>query len=1390
MLREPDFFEAIRSKAKSRWDQLEGDPDLAGPWYQLFRQVQSPRHVLSELIQNADDAGATWASGFLKDGFFVFEHNGHDFTCEEFESLCSFGRSNKRRLLTIGFRGIGFKSVFSLGPIAELTTPTITCRFNKSRFTEPEWISGTEPSEHTIIKVRLDAQQKEQLLKDEFERWRKSPLPLLFFDNIKGFNLENKKFAMTAEEPGPCTASKFVRLTGLADKVLVIDSKDEDFPPDCIEEIQEERGESDVDFPPCRVIVVAHVPEGDRGRLHVVLPTGVKLDLPVCVQAPFIQDPARRGIKELASSPVNRWLLGRIGRLLGSSLLDWLGRTDLNLTDRAEAYSLMPPKGTDYSFNIEQSACNQVSQAFATVIKEKDILLNANSELGCKDGTIALPRQVINVWGWETACDYFTPDWTNALAPHVRQQHIENLSKWGLVEIFKAEDAFTKLQDERCEPPPRPNKIESLLPLWSLAERTVETMTGIWQFWRRAALIPVEGSNILGRAKDIVTLPSVPERCLDSQWQFLCSMVKVLDSNWSRIISQIVESTELDLDHLTEAAGMRIEKSDLTRVKNGYDKTGLNQPKEIGDILNLAASTIFNDVDSNKDKAIRILHVAAELDLPVIIAGGEIKFLCQDGSWRTNDKCLVPGDIDIESLLPPEWIKTHVLTEEYEAGLEPKEKDVWRKWARSYNRGGILAFPVPEKSEHFLYSRYNVTELCSARGGEQPSFYYNNPRHYAIFDWDFAKEFWLYWTEKGSTDKDIWVRLSRAILQSWAKTWDLRTKICIFETWGDHEREVTTGGARASWLHRLRTVECIPDDFNHPQLPTELYRRTTETSALEGIEPFVKASWDQEWCRVGLDAFGVRSDPADIQPLLKRLEDLSQAMNPPIGPLRDLYQAIDRVVARLPIEQIGNIKDAFSSKKLARAEDTWEHIDAIFRNNPGSLPGVAVLHHDIADIALWERLEVGVEPGLNDVLNWVEVLPSNSDLSERDRRALRDLLARYPSEVWNKSSRWLNLDNRIINKNEVLWGCRDRAIGEGLFSGIRGTVCDFSMVEANLLTSLGEKVPLMLENHLQLRISKVELDGEAVSSDQLWLKALGTLLAGLRIPDNDKADDYVADRKTGQKLAATKLHPASSLRVQKYLNNSPVSLEREEVVAWYDHILYVAGDIAGVFDKLVRELARSFRTEESKRAIRDCVARSDVWILAYGRQHLDLDDLTSSIEDASANEPPGQGSNGKTISPHGEDVTSTDSTDKDINEKHDEGEDADDILLHKKRQAKQFERLSHYLRGLEYQWDDIHGAFLHPNGSQVIRTQGIFRWKLVSDGDEIPLFLASSSLERENGVEMLAEAWELGKQVNAIFLEPSGESYIERRFHSLAELVDQRKINMRSAVVRLTMDIK
>src|SRR5580704_2917932 len=70
---------------------------------------------LLELLQNADDAGATeFFAQYVNDGLIV-ANNGRVFTIADVEALCRSGASNKQRGgATIGYRGIGFKSVVNL----------------------------------------------------------------------------------------------------------------------------------------------------------------------------------------------------------------------------------------------------------------------------------------------------------------------------------------------------------------------------------------------------------------------------------------------------------------------------------------------------------------------------------------------------------------------------------------------------------------------------------------------------------------------------------------------------------------------------------------------------------------------------------------------------------------------------------------------------------------------------------------------------------------------------------------------------------------------------------------------------------------------------------------------------------------------------------------------------------------------------------------------------------------------------------------------------------------------------------------------------------------------------------------------------------------------------
>lgn len=87
-----------------------------------------------ELIQNADDAEST-SFGIHKTSFgFVVCNNGRPFNNSDLEAICRSGSSNKQRGgNTIGFRGIGFKSVVGLAKQIVLLSGDYQICFDKNR---------------------------------------------------------------------------------------------------------------------------------------------------------------------------------------------------------------------------------------------------------------------------------------------------------------------------------------------------------------------------------------------------------------------------------------------------------------------------------------------------------------------------------------------------------------------------------------------------------------------------------------------------------------------------------------------------------------------------------------------------------------------------------------------------------------------------------------------------------------------------------------------------------------------------------------------------------------------------------------------------------------------------------------------------------------------------------------------------------------------------------------------------------------------------------------------------------------------------------------------------------------------------------------------------------
>lgn len=78
-------------------------------------------HFVYELLQNAEDAGASKIKFYQHSGSLIVLHDGHPFSMKNLQGLCDIGKSDKiNDLNQIGEFGVGFKSVFGICEIVKL----------------------------------------------------------------------------------------------------------------------------------------------------------------------------------------------------------------------------------------------------------------------------------------------------------------------------------------------------------------------------------------------------------------------------------------------------------------------------------------------------------------------------------------------------------------------------------------------------------------------------------------------------------------------------------------------------------------------------------------------------------------------------------------------------------------------------------------------------------------------------------------------------------------------------------------------------------------------------------------------------------------------------------------------------------------------------------------------------------------------------------------------------------------------------------------------------------------------------------------------------------------------------------------------------------------------
>jgi len=318
----------------------------------LISQVVFTRSsgFILELIQNAEDSGLNLppqsgeVSVYFNEHRLKFIHNGHSFDDTNLQAICNINSSKKPERGTLGYLGIGFKSVFKVADCAEVYSNGFQFKFDRKH---PEWESEStntpwhvipiwieklteeiEPDKTTFI-IRFKDQnaahhvrESLKLLKAELYLFLKWITQIHIIDEVSG----DKTTLASAPKEGDITVLKHgdqtYRFKFFRKQVAV---------PDAIKQDQLTQ-EYRANVTQREIAIAFAVDEsGDLnpssapamyGGVYSFLPLGEsKSGAKFPIQADFLVQPGRDGINYEA--PWNKWLLDEVKQLALAAIAEF-----------------------------------------------------------------------------------------------------------------------------------------------------------------------------------------------------------------------------------------------------------------------------------------------------------------------------------------------------------------------------------------------------------------------------------------------------------------------------------------------------------------------------------------------------------------------------------------------------------------------------------------------------------------------------------------------------------------------------------------------------------------------------------------------------------------------------------------------------------------------------------------------------------------------------------------------------------------------------------------------------------------------------------------------------------------------------------------------------------
>lgn len=331
-LEEEYFTELTRDRTENA-NTLD-KPSMQGAKDNAVEKYSDQAHFIYELLQNADDAGATHARFILENNRLIFSHNGtrhfsiSDPSTEKADaengclgdvnSITSIGNSSKSVSKSkIGKFGVGFKAVFQYTSTPHIYDPVMCFRIE--RFIVPVRLTndfpGREPGDTLFVFPFDHAERKaDEAFDDISEKLRSLKYPVLFLSNLKTIyyqigNLSGEYSKEIDEElKFSSTAAQLISLTkntnSKSEDKLWLFSRVTD---------------NDLKYSVGFLLGSNGLPKPVKEPAFCFFPTKERTELRFMIHAPFLLTDSREGIR--AAVPHNKKMISLLANLAADSLV-------------------------------------------------------------------------------------------------------------------------------------------------------------------------------------------------------------------------------------------------------------------------------------------------------------------------------------------------------------------------------------------------------------------------------------------------------------------------------------------------------------------------------------------------------------------------------------------------------------------------------------------------------------------------------------------------------------------------------------------------------------------------------------------------------------------------------------------------------------------------------------------------------------------------------------------------------------------------------------------------------------------------------------------------------------------------------------------------------------